>query len=391
MTNILGRYITAYKNKITNKAFGLVSLHTPENKKGVVLLSFITGPFIQAPGEYFTDPHPNYWTCLEIAKLFLDRGYDVDVTNWDDFRFVPRKKYAVCIDMQYNLERLSRYLPKECKKVMFLVASHPSFQNEAEAKRLRNFEKRRGVTLPAKRTDPMTSDPSVADFILGYGNKTVHGTYEKFGKEILKVPVPAMDIYEFPENKDFNKARKNFLWFGGGGAILKGLDLVVETFASLPHLNLSVVGPSAFEKEFERIYARELSLPNIKRYSRPKIMKDGKIMTDGINILDIFNKCGATVYMSASEGGGGATVHAMQAGIFPIVTRNTGIYEEAPSKVIDEPSIENIAEAVEDFSTLPPKEVKKLSREVWSFARKNHTKEAFSRTFAGFIDNILKL
>ena len=189
----LPSYLTAYKNKITNKLWGVVSLHTKQKRKGIALLSFITGPFTLAPGEYFSDPHPNYWTAPEIARLFLERGYDVDVIEWNNFNFIPRKKYAVCVDLQYNLARLSQFLPKDCKKVMFLIASHPSHQNKVEEMRLQAALKRRGFPLPPKRTDPMTSDPRSADFLLGFGNRTVHGTYASFGKEILPIPVPAMD------------------------------------------------------------------------------------------------------------------------------------------------------------------------------------------------------
>ncbi|KKU80517.1 MAG: Glycosyl transferase, group 1 [Parcubacteria group bacterium GW2011_GWA1_47_8] len=228
MQNILRRYLLAYRNKITNKLFGRAFIPHQGKKKGVVLLSFLTGPFTLAPGEFYTDPHSNNWASPEIARLFSERGYDVDVINWDNDRFIPRKKYAVCIDMQYNLERLSPYLPKNCIKVMHLVASYPEFQNNAEQARIRALEKRRGVVLAPSRTSPATSNPGIADFLLGYGNKTVHGTYSRFRKQVIPVPVPIMEKYDFPHDKNFEESKKHFLWFGGGGAVLKGLDLVLD-------------------------------------------------------------------------------------------------------------------------------------------------------------------
>ena len=72
-------------------------------------------------------------------------------------------------------------------------------------------------------------------------------------------------VDNFPKNKNFESSRKHFLWFGGGGAILKGLDLVVETFASLPHLQLSIIGPSAYEKEFEEILVAHGITPKKKK------------------------------------------------------------------------------------------------------------------------------
>lgn len=387
--NYINKIYWAYKNKITNKLFGVVSARHTQKKVGDALVSFITGPLIQAPWEFFTDPHPNYWTCSEVVRLLTVRGYDVDIIDWDNETFIPKKKYDICIDLHHNLERLSPYLGPLCIKAMFVVASYHLFQNNAEKARLNNFEKRRGVKLSQKRRDPLSNNLKYIDFIAGYGNKTVHETYPLESKSIIPIPIPAVETYEFPEDKDFEIARTHFLWFGGGGAILKGLDLVVETFATLPHLKLSIIGPSAFEKDFEAIYAKELALPNITRYSKPKIQRDGSVKTDGILVQNILNSCAAIVSLSGSEGGGGATIQAMQAGLFPIITPQTGINENAPSIVITNPSIENITKIVQDFSLLPPEKIKAMAKDVWQFVRNNHTKKHFTKSFDALLENML--
>ncbi len=109
------------------------------------------------------------------------------------------------------------------------------------------------------------------------------------------------------------------------------------------------------------------------------------------NLFEIFNRCGATIFLSASEGGSGAVVHAMQAGLYPIVTPQSGIDERAPSTVINDPTIENIKNAVEEFSNLPVQKVEELSRKTWQFAKEHHTKEAFTAAFNNFIATELKL
>lgn len=391
MSSILARYLLAYRNKITNKFFGTAFLPHQGKRKGVVLLSFLTGPFTLTPKEYFTDPHSNNWVSFEIARLFTKHGYDVDIINWNNNNFIPKKKYVVCIDLHNKLKRLSTFLNKNCLKVMHTTGSYPQFQNEAEQKRINALNKRLGKNLVLRRTVPPTDNLQYADFILGYGNKTVRSTYPEFSEKIIPVPIPAMETYDFPDDKDFVSASKHFLWFGGGGAILKGLDLVVEAFASLPHLQLSIIGPAAYEKEFEEIYSKELSLPNITRYGRPQVNNKGEIMIGEENIFKILNQCGAIVFLSASEGGSGAVVHAMQAGLYPIVTPQSGISEEAPSTVIENPSIESIKKVVEEFSNLPPEKIKELARETWLFAQEHHTKEAFTRAYENFIDTKLKL
>jgi len=388
MTLIKKIYI-AYRNKITNKLFGTVSVSHKGKKKGNALVSFITGPFIQAPGEFLSDPHPNYWTCAEIVRLLNIRGYDVDVIDWNDSKFIPKKKYDICIDLHHNLERLSPYLGEKCVKGMFIVASYPDFQNNGEKTRLKNLEERRGIKMPYKRFEPASNNLKYLDYIAGYGNKTVHGSYPLPEGTIIPIPIPAVEIYDFPENKDFESARKHFLWFGGGGAILKGLDLVVETFAALPHLKLSIIGPSAFEKEFEKIYEKELALPNIKRYERPRIQKDGRILTGDTPLEEVLNSCAAIVSLSASEGGGGATVQAMQSGLFPIATPNTGLDENAPSIIVDNPTVEKVTKIVKDFSELPGDEIEKMAKAAWDHVRKHNTKKNFTESFDALISRML--
>jgi glycosyltransferase involved in cell wall biosynthesis len=393
MLNTLQRYITAYRNKVTNKLFGVASVKHTGKKKGDVLFSYLTQPLTLSPNESLSDPHSNNWVVPKISQLFSERGYDVDVINWWDASFIPKKKYAVCIDIHNNLERFVSLLPSSCIKIQYINGSHWRFQNEAEEKRMMALESRRNVRFPMKRNVPPSDFEKYADFVIGYGNKTVHETFPMpNGKKIIPLPVPTMEEYDFPEGKDFSRARKHFLWFGGGGAILKGLDLILEAFAELPDLQLTLIGPIFSEKEFCKIYEKELKLSNITVYKNPYKEKDDAMSKiGGKYVYDVIKECGAVLGMSASEGGGGATVQAMQAGVFPIVTPNTGINESIPSIVLENPTVENIKETVKMFSNIPPEKLEKLSREVWSFTKAHHTKQAFTKEWGNFIDNIVKL
>lgn len=384
--------VNAYRNKISNKLFGVAHIQHRGKKKGSVLLSFIVSPFTLAPWEYLTDPHPNHWTATEVARIFSEKGYDVDIINWDNTSFKPKKGYVACVDIHNYFERSTTSLPDSCIKIQYITGSHWRFQNEAEQRRLENLEKRKGVRLPATRAVTPANFEQYADFIIGYGNKTVHGSFPiPQGKRIIPLPVVPTIDYDFPKEKDFSQAKKTFLWFGGGGAILKGLDIVVEVFSSLPHLRLIIVGPASYEKEFDGVYKRELALPNITRYNRPRKRKNGDVFVDSTNLQDILSKCGAIVSLSASEGGGGATIQAMSAGVFPIVTPQTGINETAPSIVISDPTIDNVRKVIEEFSNLPEEKITRMAKDTWDFTHAHHSKNMFTKTFEHFLDSIVKL
>ncbi|TSC54560.1 MAG: group 1 glycosyl transferase [Parcubacteria group bacterium LiPW_30] len=372
-----------YLNKILNKLFGVVQFPAKRKKKGDILISYITEPFTKKL-ESFSNLHTNYWECYEIARLFSVRGYTVDIINWDNHKFIPKKNYKICIDTQNNLEHLSKFLPKSCIKVMHVVTSHGDFQNNAELKRLEELKKRRKIVLSPQRQMLTTKNLKYVDFLEGFGNKSVHKTYNLLDKQIFPIPISAVKLFNFPENKDFKSARTKFLWLGGGGAILKGLDLVLEVFAKNPSLELHICGPIVAEKDFALAYKKELyETPNIHFYGRIDVTSD--------LFGEISNKCGALIYPAFSEGTSGAIVQAMHAGIIPIITPQCGVYEDANAIIIQDPSINSINESVNSFSKLDPETVKNMARNIWAYAQKHYTRESFSATYSKFIDTILKI
>ena len=64
----------------------------------------------------------------------------------------------------------------------------------------------------------------------------------------------------------------------------KGLDLVLEAFAGMPEYHLTVCGPVASEKDFERGYNQEL-------YHTPNIHTFGWIDVDSPKFINLAAQC----------------------------------------------------------------------------------------------------
>ncbi len=374
----------AYRNKITNKLWGMAHMPAHGRKKGVILISYITEPFTLAPWEAFSNFHTMYWECREIARLFAERGYACDIVNQDS-GFIAKKPYLVCLDAESAFERLSRHLPPECKKVFRILNPYWKTYNDAEQLRLDRLEKRRGARLMPHRARRPSQNAELADFLEGFGNKAVFSTFRQFNKPIFFVPISSVIQFDFPQQKNFAAARKHFMWIGGGGAVLKGLDLCLESFAAMPDLHLHVCGPIYGEKDFTDEYKKELeTTPNIHVY--------GRIDVGGEQFAKLIETCGAVIYPSGGEGTSGAIVQAMHAGLVPIVTHITGIQEDAGYIPLDDnPTPESIAQAARDFSNMPPEAVAELSKKIWAYARKRYTREEFSKAYRRFIEEVLKL
>ncbi|MCG8455634.1 MAG: glycosyltransferase, partial [Holophagales bacterium] len=176
---------------------------------------------------------------------------------------------------------------------------------------------------------------------------------------------------------------KRFLWFGSGGLVHKGLDLVLEAFAGLPELELVVCGPVRRERDFEREYFREL-------YHTPNIHTHGWIDTRPDAFLPVVGRCLGLIYPSCSEGGGGSVLTCMHAGLVPIVNREVSV-DLHPSRAVrlDDVSVAGIREAARAFAARPPTELREMSRAAWEWARKRHTQGTFRAGFQNVARKLL--
>lgn len=374
----------AYRNKLSNKLNGTAHIPAIGKKKGNVLISYFVEPFTQIASKGFSNFHTMYWECYEIARLFSERGYACDIIDMKDKKFIPKKKYAVCFDAGYSFERWSNFLPKECKKIYPILMSNWKEYNEAEKIRLENLKIRRGVSLLPRRALPPTTNPKLADFLLGFGNKAVFATYEQFHKPITFIPISCVIKYDFQENKDWDRTKKNFLWIGGGGMVLKGLDIVLEAFKKMPDLELHVCGPVHGEPDFVKLYEQELNnTPNIHHY--------GRLDVGGDKFKSIIDTCSTVVYPSGGDGTSGAIVQVMHAGIIPLISHETGIQENSGYIPLTDPTPEAIIEAVRKISNLSNTEIKTKAKSIWDYARRVYTREEFSKAYANFMDNVLKI
>lgn len=360
---------------------GVVHVSPKGPVRGNVLLSYITLPFVIS--DNFLDAHTNRWECLEIARLFLEQGYSVDVIDWTNTTFIPKKDYHFVIDIHHNLERLSPLLPKNCVKIFHATGAHWLFQNTAEYTRLLDLQKRRGATLIPQRIMLPSHAIEHADIVTLLGNDFTESTYAYAKKKIYRIPLSTTHTYTTPTQKNFENAKKSFVWLGGSGMVHKGLDLVLEAFTAMPKYNLTICGKVSNEKDFEQAYHKEL-------YQTPNIRVVGLIDQGSVEFKKICDNAIALVYPSCSEGQSGAVITTMHAGLIPIVSYQSGVDTKNFGMTLKENSIEEIKRVVREIAVLPSETLRLMSVGAWEFAQKNHTRETFSGHYKNFIQELLR-
>lgn len=377
------RIATKWWRRARRVEYQVATLEPSGTPRGDVLFSYILDPLLMVPGQAIPYSHTHFWESATMARTFQELGFRVDAISWTNHRFLPKKPYDFLVDVRLNLERLAPLLPSTTK-VLHIDTAHHRFHNPAQEQRLDDLAKRRGVRVASQKMLPVNRAIEEADLATVLGNEFTQETYAYAGKPLFRIPISVPFIYPWPQNKSFDAVRRRFLWFGSGGLVHKGLDLVLEAFAAMPDYHLTVCGPIQREKDFERVYAREL-------YDTPNIHTEGWVDVGSPRFLEIVDGCLGLVYPSCSEGGGGSALTCMHAGLIPVVNREVSIDVPRGCGVeLSGCSIPEIQAAVQNLSNRSAAELQEMARGAWEFVREHHTKDTFRAGYRRFAETLVE-
>ncbi len=361
----------------------VVHLRPKGAPRGTVLISYMPLPWLDER-QIVLDGHTNRWECMQIARTFLEKGYAIDIIDFENTSFVPKKKYAYYFDVGKNMERLAPLLGDRCIKIFHGTTGYWRFFVDASEKRLSAIERRRGVQLLPGRPAPSGDSIRHADVAIMLGNDCTIETYpQDLRGKMSRIPLSTTHIFPPPAQKDFEKARYNFIWFGGAGLAHKGVDLILEAFSAMPEYSLTLIGKIAPDDPFTHVYKREMyDLPNIKTlgWLDPGSAEFKKICENTLGV----------VYPSCSEGCAGSVVLCMHAGLIPIVSRESGVETNDFGITLKENTVETIQDAVRTLANEDKNTLNTRAVETWHYARANHTREKFAQVFREFVTMLEK-
>ncbi|MEZ5312520.1 MAG: glycosyltransferase [Thermoanaerobaculia bacterium] len=350
---------------------------------GRALFSYILDPLLLPPEAELPHSHTHFWESRRMVENLTELGFVVDAIHWTNSEFAPRTPYDLVIDVRLQLERLAPLVPDRAVRILHAETGHWRFYNAAQERRRRELAERRGIDLAPYKTIAPNRAAESAQAITILGNRATQETYDFASRPMYPVPISQPFLYPFPDGKEFEQARRRFVWFGSGGLLHKGLDRVLEVFAGLPDLELTVLGPIDREPEFERAFRREL-------YGAPNIRTRGWIDVAGRDFLEIARTHAALVYPSCSEGQNGGTVTCMHAGLIPVVSRESGVDVDSDTGfVLETSTLDEIRARVVAISRSSPEALEALSRRSWSWVRQHHTRERFTDVHRAAIRTIL--
>jgi glycosyltransferase involved in cell wall biosynthesis len=343
---------------------------TEEGKQRRALFVFLSEPFIMKPSNPRFHNHQNLKQSLQMVRALGDAGFVVDVRDVNCRDPLPSAKYDLVISHRSDLVA-DELLEQGGRKVYLATGmNHETYNRNLLIRYGRLNSRRKCYLAPQSLNDEKMQFVRTSDAVVAYGNRLTAGSWTS----ITRGQVMAFNNYGTvgidPLRRDWNSARNNFLFFAGRLQMVRGLDLLLEIFPHHPHLHLYVCSAFKHEESFCRCYDREL-------FHTPNIHPIGLVSKGERRFLEIVRRCGSVILPSCSDGQPGSVIEAMQTGLIPLVTRETGLDVEEAGIVVDSDSEQDIEKAVVYFSTLDYSRLEELSRVTQLLALRQYSEAAF--------------
>lgn len=360
----------------------IYNYHKYCNKKiGHVLLYYKFDPLLdKSLADSYT--HTNNWQILEIVKILNQMGFYVDIVDRsvDIKKFRPEDRYDIFIGVGSG--NSGRYYPEIASqlpgaiKIFYATGTNPELSKKYMLNRYDLFSKRNnGKKLTLRRIADkvnMYLAMEYTDVIFSIGNQTTMDTYKQYNKPTFRIFTSTSPKIEADMIQLKRRDKKKFLYFGGNGALVKGLDVLIEAFSQLEDLELYICCPLD-EADFFEYYSSLIS-------KSKNIHLIGFVKVAGKEFNEITSKCGFVILPSAAEGTATSVTTCMRRGLIPVVTRECGLDIEDFGFLIEDIDIDALRRQILSISEIDDKDF--VERSVKTYLNSfNYTQANFSFSF----------
>lgn len=329
-----------------------------------MLISYTVFPFLTDKNG-----HTNIQESRIITKIFKECGFNVDVIHYINQREIKYKKYDVIFGFGEPFE--NSFVKKDLKRIYYATGAHVCHQNYAEIKRVEDVNNKYNANILPKRLVRWnwSLSTSLSDSLIVIGNDWTKSTYEKYTtKPVYPLNATAL-INENCKNieRDTERTKKSFLWFGSSGLVHKGLDLCLEYFSEHSDLILHICGP--MEDDFKEVF--------VSYFEKENILYHGFTDVSSQKFIDIVSRCSFGILPTCSEGQATALLTTIGAGLIPIATKYSGVDIKKLGFLIDDMDINSIDKVIQKVMTLENSEIEINSKKLINYIEDNHSLVSF--------------
>ncbi len=323
---------------------------------------------------------------FEVVKALNEKGYVVDLV---DYRCPGLNRANTTIFILVMAGTRGAYRPIVPSAFVMQDASTSYWKefNRMSQERYDNFCRRRG--LPSVRTfvrstagteegEDYLARRADASFLAGPRTAaTFNGVSRNMSLMYLGASVEN-DL--LVPDRDFETGRTNFIYVAGTqGNVQKGLDLLIEAFARMPHLHLYIY--CKLEEEVRCAYREELGLRNI-HYVYHYAAKPLRFA-----IRRLLKRINFTITAPIDIGPGTAFLGSMGLGLIPVGYVDIQA-ADTNSVLADSYSIEALMDSAERASRKSAAWCRQASMETQDRFRRLHDPPSFGANFKALLDRL---
>ena len=331
--------------------------------------------------------HSNKWESHAIAQSLSRLGLAVDVIDFDDVEFRPAGGYDVVLGLHSELRRLGEQA-RAGILLMHHTGAYPRVQNAAELRRIEELYERRGIRCEPRRLveagEEYERSLALAHASSLLGNEWTLSTFPReYRGKVTCLPASGSVLSRVKEVGQLVPSEREFLWFFGSGAVHKGLDRTLEAFARRSELVLHVVGNFADEQDFVEAYRRELfELPNVHWH--------GFLNPDATEFQDLARRCFCVVAPTCSEGTSPATVTMLQLGLYPLISRQSGItLPGGTGRYLETCTVEEVETAIAQVHDISDQDLTEQIGATQAMALERHSRQSFRREIDAYFRKVI--
>lgn len=371
----LVRYLRDYKLKETgnNEILRNIGVGIDCHQQPKVLLCYVTGAFhIQ---NWEKQKGTRNVECAALIEAFVKNGCRIDVCS-NNYNGDIGNDYNYVFGFGSAYRRAKTQNP-QATSILYLTEKPPYYSLKKESERIAYLYERHHIKAPINRSGLYFNNKDIteADYIIMMGKDGDEQLLPN-KKVFLVSPTGLKSETYSMKNKDFEIAKRHFLWMGSRGAVLKGLDILYDAFAEFPDLVLHVAGLDSVDRRM---------LKNIK----PTNVIDHGYLHIGTNEANkVFDECAYFLFPSCTEGVSTSTLTAMNFGLIPLITSETSV-ETIDGIYLQSFKVDDIMKELKNRSNTDAIVLKEEAEAVKEFAQNRYSLKRYSEVMYNIIQNIL--
>ncbi len=314
--------------------------------------------------------------CSSLVHALIVNKCSVDICSVN-YNGTIKDDYDYIIGLGNAFRRAISINP-QAKKVLYLTEKTPSFSLRKERERIEYLVKRHKIKAKIERSGKFFKEEDFEnlDYCIMMGKKEDEHLVPN-SKTFIIHPSGLKNEKFRIEDRNIEKAKKNFIWIGSSGAVHKGLDILFDVFKNHPELTLHVVGLNPID----RLLLKPLISKNIIDYGYMLISSD--------EFRQIANKCAFIAFPSCSEGVATSVITAMNHGLIPLVSDESSLEYNNCGETMMSYLVEDVEDVIKRWSEKNNEFLIKKMHETIVFSETEYSFENFSKSIHNIVSQIL--